>query len=249
MKKNPCLFLAILLIFSGSCSKDDNPEESLILESNEEVLYFGDKHQIQATSETPVTYSSNDEYHAEVSADGLITARFVGQTTIELTNEDETKEIAVTIEPRSTLYPDPNLEFGISQKELIAEWGTPDVEVEEGIAYSNFSTAAPLVMYLFNENNEMESLAVMVETSYSKELGTYLAERYFPADPENLLFINDLEDSKTTMLVGAELYDQNHWMVIYLPFSATKKTPGSSHKTTAAKMDEFYKHIKSQSKH
>lgn len=249
MKKILFCFLASFLLLAVSCSKEDDPKESLILESNEEVLYFGEEYQIEVTSETPVTYSSANEYHAEVSANGLITAKFVGETIIKLANEDETKEITVTVEPRSTLYPNPNLQFGITKKELIAEWGTPDVESEEGIAYHEFSTAAPLVMYLFNENNEMESLAVMVETLYSKELGTFLSERYFPADPENLIFINALDESKTTMLVGAELYDQNHWMIIYVPFTATKKTPDSMHKTTAAKMDKFYKQINSQSKH
>lgn len=244
MKKITLCFLALLPLLSVSCSKDDEPNRDITVEIAEQNLYFGDEYQIQASSNTPITYSSNDEYHAEVSDSGLVTARFVGETSIVLSNENNSKEIPIVVKPKSNLYPKPNLDFGISKSNLISNLGAPDAETEEGIAYAGYSGAAPMVMYLFDENDELENVGVLVKTLYSSELGIFLSERYLPADPENLIFVNALEASKITMLVGAELYNEEHWMVIYLPYSDSAKMNFRSKNKTSSGVDELYEQVK-----
>lgn len=219
MKKMILFALVVFPLVFNSCTKEE--DELITTLTLEKTLYFGDEYQIEATSSKPITYSSEDKYHASVSTSGLVTARFVGETNIVMTNGKDTKKIRILIKAVSNLYPNPNLEFGITKSALIAKLGTPTTVGTSGISYSNFSSAAPIVMYVFDENNKLESSSVLVNTLYSSSLGTYLAERYYPVDVENLIFANAIEYSKITMLVGADLYNTTYWLVLYMPYTST----------------------------
>lgn len=244
MRKITLYSLISLSFLFFSCSKEDGPDNSITVQSSEKTLYFGDEYQIKATSNLPISYTSNDEYHAAVSETGLVTARFVGETEILLSNGSETKEVPVTVEGKSNLYPKPHLDFGISRSKLIGELGTPDAEIEEGVGYGSYSSAAPMIMYLFDENDNLRSVGVLVSTVYSSDLGTFLSERYLPADPENLIFINALEESRTTMLVAAELYDQDYWMVLYIPYSSSAKDTLLKRNSFAPDFNDLYRELR-----
>lgn len=225
MKK--LLFLLTCTLFLlGSCSSDDDNKNGISLSETSTTLKSAKTYQINATSDTKITYAVENEYHAKVSDSGLVTAGKIGETDIILTNGDDTKHFKVTVDPESTMYPDPNLEFGISKGDLVKKLGTPSKETSDGISYDNFSTKAPQVAYLFDSNNKLKSVGVIVKTAYSKELGTYLGERYVYAasneDSYTLFFINALSLEKTTMAVGASLYNTQYWMTIYFPYSKSK---------------------------
>lgn len=222
MKKTVLLIGVSLSLLFVSCSKDDEVDKLITLESSAKTLFFGDEYQIEATSNTPILYSSEDEYHAHVSEPGLVTARFIGETNIVLSNGNDRKTVSITVKPQINLYPDPNLEFGISRSALITKYGTPDAESETTILYNNYSNAAAAVMYLFDENNKLKNTAVMVKTAYNSNLGTFLVERYLPIDMDNLLFVNALRPEDATLLIGADLYDISYWLVLYVPYSSIR---------------------------
>ena len=147
MIKTLFLIGAVLSLLLVSCSKDDEVDNLITLASSEKTLYFGDEYQIEATSNTPILYSSENEYHTSISESGLVTARFVGETNIVLSNGNDTQKVLITVKPKINLYPEPNLEFGISKSALIAKYGTPDSETETNIFYLDYSNASPGVMY------------------------------------------------------------------------------------------------------
>lgn len=234
------LVLAFPFVFTG-CSSDEN-DNAIILKSSEVTLIHTEKHQIDATSDSKIMYRSEDEYHAKVSESGLITAGKVGETNILLTSSGDTKKVKVIVKPESTMYPEPNLEFGISKDDLIKKIGTPNKETSNGIGYNNFSTKAPDLVYLFDTNNKLKSVGVIIKTAYTSELSTYLGERYVYGtsieEDYTLLFVNALKLEDVTMMIGASLYNTSYWMAIYMPYS-NKNTRVQK----ANEMDEVAKFI------
>ena len=79
--------------------------------------------QIDARSEAPVTYQSQNPFIARVSVTGLVTAQHVGSTRVRLDNGSDTREITVNVNPVYNLYPVPILEFGITRTTLLQIYG------------------------------------------------------------------------------------------------------------------------------
>jgi len=234
------LATAIATIF-GSCSKDDGTNTSISLKTVEKSLFCGDKYQIEAASTSEIIYTSENEYNATVTSSGAVTARFIGETSITLTNGNDSKKIKIVVNPHYTLYPDPCITFGISKSEIIAKYGIPSTQTATGIGYANYSNASPIVMYLFDANNKLISTGVIVKTTYSSELGAFLAERYLPVDITNLIFINSLDPKKATMLIGASLYDTTYWLVTYGPYTSKSNTSTLKSRTNKTLLFEFIK--------
>lgn len=226
MKRFMFAVMAIATIAFAGCEKGEDAKSNVIqLTSSDQTMYYDDEFQINATSDTPITYTSENEYHAEVSASGLVTAGRVGETNIVLTNGEDTKKVKITVRPQSNLYPEPDLTFGMSRSAVKAKLGTPDLDEGTGIAYNNYASATPILMCLFDEADNLKSYVVLVKTAYSGELGTFLAERYVPFDiyGENyaIACVNGLDRETITMAVAADLYNLSYWMVMYMPLSLT----------------------------
>ncbi len=221
--------MAISVISLTGCGNGEDGTSNVIkLTSSDQILSYDDEFQIVATSDTPITYTSENEYHAEVSESGLVTAGRVGETNIVLTNGEDTKKVKITVQPQSNLYPEPDLTFGMSRSAVKAKLGTPDSETDGAIGYGEWSYAADIVMCLFDGADKLTSYAVMVKTAYTEQLSDFLSERYVlggvDADEYLLAYVNGLDPNSTTMLIGAQVYNLSYWMVIYLPYSATSRS-------------------------
>lgn len=240
LTRNSLLILAAAITtMFGSCSKDDSANTSISLKSVEKNLFCGETYQIEAASTSEITYTSENEYNATVSSSGLVTARFIGETNVTLTNGNDSKKIKIVVNPHYSLYPDPCLNFGISKSEIIAKYGTKFEEKDNGICYSNYSIAAPLVMYFFDTNNKLKSTFVAVKTAYSSDLGAFLAERYMLADKGNRIFINSTDPKKATMLIGASLQNTSYWLVVYGPYTSKSNTSTLRSSVNRTLLDEF----------
>lgn len=222
MKKGLFILAVVLpLVFAG-CSKDDDPDV-ISLKVSEKTLYFEDEYQIEATSKTAINYMVENEYHAEVSETGLVTARFVGETNVLLSNGEDTKNFKVIVKPKSNLYPKPDVKFGDSKSSIIAKFGTPDSETSSVIGYTDYSNTAPILMFLFDSSNKLSSYAVMVKSMYSSVLADFLLERYLVVSEKDglFLFINGLNTTTATMVIGLQLYNISYWQVMYIPSTST----------------------------
>ena len=215
MKKLTVVLMAVLAIVFTGCNKD----KLITLSETSATLHHGQTYQIDAQCENPITYASADEYHAMVSDAGLVTANFIGNTTIELQSEQDSKTFSVTVEPQSNLYSEPNISFGESKNSVISKLGTPAVEMDEGIGYLDYATAAMMMLVLFDENNCVEYYALIINPPYTDELNdTFLPERYnFFGYQDGLdIYINSLNYATTTMVVCSEEYEDGMWIVMYM---------------------------------
>ena len=228
--------LLITVSLLSSCSKED---DNLIMLSspNTITLHHEQTEQIDAVSTLSIDYSSENEFHATVTNAGEIEANYVGETIINLTNGSDSKMVKVTVEPRYNLYPAPCSDWGATRSEVIAMYGTPDYETDYGIGYENYSTPAPMAMFVFDDNGGLSSSAILVKTSYSSTLTDYLLERYMTAavDSEDYtaMFINALTLEKTTTAIMLSVYNLRHFQVFYTDarnVASSTKAIGSSNR-------------------
>ena len=82
--------LVSALLFS-SCSKDEDQsihkDQSIQLQNQSPIVLQHEQNAtIYAVSTEPISYNSENEFHAKVSNNGVITAQYVGETKIDLTN-------------------------------------------------------------------------------------------------------------------------------------------------------------------
>ncbi len=256
MKKGLVLLAVVLPLVLAGCSKDDEPDV-ISLEVSEKTLYSGDEYQIEATSKAPINYTVENEYHAEVSETGLVTARFVGETNVLLSNGEDTKNFKVIVKPKYNLYPEPDVKFGDSKSSIIAKFGTPDdeipsdAEIPSAILYIDYSNAAPILVFTIDSNDKLEGYFVMVKSIYSSTIVDFLLERYLPIGEEDgvFAFINDLNPTTATTLIGLQLYDTSYWMVMYMPIPNTSTSTksellkSSKNTTETNAFDKLLKHL------
>ncbi|MCR5659936.1 MAG: Ig-like domain-containing protein [Bacteroidales bacterium] len=207
--------MAFLAISVMGCKK----EKLITLSETSTTLHHGETYQISAQCENPITYSSANEYYAKVSSSGVITAQYVGRTTIALKSEEDAKTFTVTVAPKSNLYPEPNIRFGETKNSIISKFGTPDSSTDTSVGYIDYSTNAPGLLVMFDENDCVNDYAVIVKTAYSSELGTFLSERYYFIGYSDGLsaYMNALTTTSATMLVGSKLYNVSYWITLYMP--------------------------------
>jgi len=253
MKKGLVLLTVVLPLMFAGCSKDDDPD-LISLKVSEKTLYYGDEYQIEATSKAAIAYTVENEYHAKVSETGLVTARFVGETNVILSNGEDTKNFKVIVKPKNNLYPEPDVKFGDSKSSIVAKFGTPDDETSDEtsslIAYSDYSNAAPGLIFVFDSSNKLSGYCVVVKSMYSSTLGVFLGERYLLVDTESydtFGFVNGLNMSTATMAIILQLYNISYWTVTYVPITSTstKNTSlkSSKNKTGTNAFNELLKHL------
>lgn len=218
MRKISILLMAVLCVAATSCTK----EKLITLSATSVTLYHGETHKIPAQCENPITYTSANEYHAKVSPSGLVTAQYVGSTTIRLTSEDDTKTFTVTVSPQSNLYPEPNIHIGATRNSVISMLGTPDYTDGNSIGYTSYSGNAPILIVLFDERNCVKSYAAVVGTTHTSSLRTFLSERYVYVGMSDgtTFYRNGLTPSLATLAVAMEMYNLNYWMVAYLSYNS-----------------------------
>ena len=219
------LIISCLLVpFFYSCDKDDT--DFLTLSTSEKTLNYHDEYQIDATSSSDIEYTVKDDYHASVSETGLVKARFVGETNIVLNNSSEEKIFKLTVAPKYNLYPEPDVEFGTTKSSVIREFGSDYSESDSGIGYKDYSSAAPVIMFIFDDDDKLSSYVVMVKTFYSSKIVDFLGERYLPVGEEDdvFYFSNGLTDETTTMVVMVGLYNVSYWMILYSTYPPSGKS-------------------------
>ncbi|MFV0417984.1 MAG: Ig-like domain-containing protein [Dysgonomonas sp.] len=222
MKK---LFFLLFILLSTfySCKNNDDID----LKESEVTLYSGEQYAIKANSDTKILYKSDNEYIAIVSDKGLVTAKTIGETLIQMDNGQDKKTFRVKVNPKYDLYPTPELNFGMSKISLIEKYGTPDETDENTIVYSNYSDVASFVIYKFDDADLLIGSSVMVKTSYSKDIIPFLLERYNYIEEEDIeetfVFIDGLTQETAKTSIVAKIVDSDYWIVGYMPVVLTNE--------------------------
>ena len=219
MKKTFSIIALLSVYILTSCSNDDS--NAIVVNTKTPVVLNYEKTlQIDATSESPMTYESENRFHADVDSKGVITGGHVGETNIIISNGKKSQKIPITIEPLHDLYKTPCPGWGKSKNEIIAVYGYPDNETETVIGYTNYSNAAPLVMYLFDDNDLLMASSVIVKMGYTSSLVDFLLERYIPIAVDSkeytAVFMNEINESKITTAIYLSVYNMSYMMVLYM---------------------------------
>ena len=232
MKKLSLVLMAVLAFTFVGCEgwldipdpepepdpEPDPIEETLItLEETSTTLNSGETYQINAECEFPITYSSENEYVAAVSEDGMVTANFVGTTNILLETEGDSQAFEVTVAPVSDLYPEPEIQFGETKEAIIERFGTPGAETENSIGFAGYSENTNFLMVTFTEDDLVDYYVVVLNVEYAEELDTFLGERYLYLEEMDGVkaYINALDESEATMYVGSKLQEE-YLMALYM---------------------------------
>lgn len=137
MKKVLFLF-AIMSMFVSSCSKDKDDEgmdnNTLKVEQTEFHLYVGESATIVSNAINPI-FSIENKYYAAVSEDGVISAKFVGETEITISAENGQENIRIYIEPQYTYFNEPLMEWGATEEVIIDKYGQPDYRKNNWLGY------------------------------------------------------------------------------------------------------------------
>lgn len=216
MKKVLFLLSAVAALLFVGCSKDDG----IKLTKSEITLHFGEEYQIEAETDANLTFTSENQYHATVSEAGLVTALFVGETNIIVSDGSSSAILKVIVAPKSNLYEEPYLEWGSSTANVTKHCGTPDSTESDALIYMYPSETVDMLTYLF-ENDKLNSVGVFVKSRHASELAKYLAERYLPVtntQQAGYVFVNGLNPESVTMLIAMK-QSGNYFIVMYVPYT------------------------------
>lgn len=221
MKQIFPLLIILLAACLFSCTEKDI---SLTLDTESVNMEFKNYYQLTANV-TNAIYYSEDEYHATVDENGLITANRIGSTNIVVSSKKGSAKVKVIVRPSYNLYPEPCMDWTKTKSQIISQYGTPSSETSSGISYLTNNKIYPLIIYEFDENNLLKESSVTVSESYGSTLAKFLEERYAYSGlfSQTYIFYNEIKKESISMSVllskvsGYKLY-----LVRYVPYSATK---------------------------
>jgi hypothetical protein len=241
--KKIILLSAILATMLTGCSNKESVDVIFSLNVTEKALFHKDKYQIEATSKTEISYFTENGYHANVSETGLITAGFVGETNILLSNGEDYKTFKVIVMPKYNPYPEPDVKFGDSKSSLISKFGTPDSQTSSTILYQSYSSAAPILMLSFDTSDKLNGYSVLVKSMYASMFADFLTERYLAITEDDGLsmFINGLYENTATMIIGLKFYSASYWMVMHIPNTSSSESTSLNSTKNQMFANEFYK--------
>ena len=208
----------VSLTLFAACSKDDGDDLKITSSRNVE-LTSKNTSQIEC-SDSKATYASENEYVATVSATGLITAKRIGETYIDVNGQ---KSVKITVIPVYTDFTEPQLLFGATKDEVFAKVGTNySVSDDNGIAYKSTNGIIKGYLYLLKDG-KVAAVAMVTNSLYVDNLTDFLLERYEPAtiseEDYTVLYINALTTEKATMLIGEQIYSPTIINVFYMPYT------------------------------
>lgn len=222
-----CFLLALLpMVLLTSCSEEDKAVK-LFLDKSEISLYYEDEVRLMASDlERNVTWSSENEFVATVSGNGVVEGRHVGKTFIIASNGSETARCAVEVKPKYNTFVEPILDFGASKYEIKAKERRVLVSEDDTSLIYEDSKEGVHVIYMF-ENGKMKGVGFGLSYIYVNAITDFLLERYAPVnvdmDDGMFLFVNGY-GNEWTMSVALKVESGGMLLVLYMPNSGTTKS-------------------------
>jgi len=219
MKRKSLAALFMAAVVFASCSKEEEKSPEITLEKDSVTLTSGDEFLINATSDYDLTYKSEDEYHAKVDEKGLVTATYVGETNIVVSNTETSKKVKITVRPEYTLCEDLCPYLGMTKSQILSKFGEPYQTTEKYIRYKDYTSYVSLLVFTI-ENGVVTNITIAVSTSYMSMLISYLKERYAFVSMQNdiYMYVNNTDETKITTMLGMMVYDAQYLAVTYTKY-------------------------------
>ena len=189
LMKRMLLFAVLAGIAAGTagCKQQDAPK----LDRQAVRLYVGD--QVRITADRPVAWSAADDFYAAVDADGTVTARHVGTTTVTATADSGSAACTVEVQPRYDTFEEPLYELFGQPLSVLKEAETREIleENDTAIFYKGERPYIAKVQYRFDKGEDpvVFYANIFIEKSYKEEMRNFFFERY-EYDGSNDCFYN-----------------------------------------------------------
>ena len=189
LMKRMLLLAVVAGIAAGTagCKQQDAPK----LDRQAVRLYVGD--QVRITVDRPVAWSAADDFYAAIDADGTVTARHVGTTTVTATADSGSAACTVEVQPRYDTFEEPLYELFGQPLSVLKKAETREIleENDTSIFYKGERPYIAKVQYRFDKGEDpvVFYAHIFIEKSYKEEMRNFFFERY-EYDGSNDCFYN-----------------------------------------------------------
>ena len=217
MKRTSLAALVMAAVVFASCSKEEEKSPEIILEKDSAILTSGDEFLINATSDYDLTFKSEDEFHAKVDEKGLVTATYVGETNIVVSNTEKSKKVKITVRPEYNICEDLCQYLGKTKSQILSKFCDPYTSTEKYIRYKDYTSYVSLLVFTI-ENDVVTGVSIAVSTLYMSSLISYLKERYVLVSMKDdiYMYYDNTDESKITTAIGMFVYDASYLAVTYV---------------------------------
>lgn len=218
--KKLALFLLGITFFLVSCGSDysikyDGPNVINIVLMEDLSLNI--------ESDEPLTYHSDNELYVEVSSDGVIHGKNIGEANITVSNAENEITLHVVV----SLFEEPTLDFGCNRDKILSLYGTPTIYTDSVIVYTNWYSYAVWSMSFFFENNSYYESDLYIRNDLDMRIDEYLNNNfhyqgkfYDQNNNEVYTYLNDSDKSKANVFIGKQ-YNANKdgdICLMYVPY-------------------------------
>ena len=183
MKRKSLAALVMAAVIFASCKEEEKSPE-ITLEKDSVTLTSGGEFLINATSDYDLTFKSEDENHAKVDEKGLVTAKYIGETNIVVSNSENSKKVKITVEPEYDICEDLCQYLFKTKSQIVSKFGDNYTLNENYIFYKDYTSYVSDLIFKI-ENDVVKAVLINVDKSYWSTLEGYLKERYVFAGKAN----------------------------------------------------------------
>ncbi len=231
--KKLALILSFICLVLASCK-----DNSIKYNGPETInIVLREYYNLNATSNDPLNYSSDNEKYVTVSADGVVYGKNVGKANVILSNTENELTIPVNV----SLFEEPSFDFGASTKEIKAIYGEPQHNYGDsvyrygGVQNIWYSYAVWEMIFFFNNDKYYES-DLFIRNDLDFLVTKYLDENYFyyqdlndtlNGEAKTIHIYFDTEDPRFANVVVGKQYNvgsENDILLIYAPAEAIMDT-------------------------
>ena len=226
MKRKSLAALVMAAVIFASCKEEEKSPE-ITLEKDSVTLTSGGEFLINAISDYDLTYKSEDNYHAKVDEKGLVTAKYIGETNIVVSNSENSKKVKITVEPEYDICEDLCPYLGKTKSQILSKFGDNDISNNEKyITYEDYTSYVHYLTFRI-ENDVVIGIAISVNKSYWSILEGYLKERYVFAGKNDGIdviykYFDNTDEAKIKTMILVTGYDDTYLAVTYHPYKSSK---------------------------
>lgn len=217
----------MLTLSVTSCSKDDESQTEQNVKITPTNITMHYKETLQLTATNANSWSSDDNFIAEVDNKGLVKGGHIGTTIITAKNGSSFATCEVTITPKYDIYDTPILEWGATMSSIQSKETHPkssSSNTSSMLAYNYKKNGTPCALIYYFEGGKMSRIVVYMDLLQYTNAGNYLLERYTPlsADPTDyfLMFTDAYTKDKMKTVVGLQttkVSGTELTMITYIP--------------------------------
>lgn len=218
-------YLAVMLSVCMFSSCNSNDESPFSLQEKEVTLKVGGTQQLKVTGDVS-KWSSENDFIASVSVNGMVTANHVGETRVMAQGSNGSASCNVIVTPKYTYYVEPLCKEGATREDVKKfEKRKLRSDDSDGLFYEGENSLVSAVAYQFDANGKLKFALLVLPHHNSSTLATqlinFLLERYNPvADIDGVYtFINANKLNSANKVVYMEVSPQGYHGYISITYA------------------------------